>query len=91
VVRDLLDATAAESGVKHAEQLMFINMMLEIGGTDETGNKILKFIHDSALLNRGSGVDWIAEHLPKRYTTIKKNVSAKLKVLNHNTDARCGE
>jgi hypothetical protein len=90
-LKRMLDGIAEGVGLKFAEQLLFLQLLNDIGGTDDVGNKILRFIRHCVELNKHTkDVDWAADHLPKRYTSIKRNIDKKLKELNRSTDAATG-
>jgi hypothetical protein len=89
--RARLDEESKETGLKHVEQLLFVNLMIDIQGTNATGDKILAFMHKCAELNMVDSKDnWVRKYLPKRYSSLKKKVSKRLKKINDATDARAG-
>ncbi len=85
-----LDNASKEAGLTRVEQLMFVNLLSDIKGTQSTGDKILAFMHKCTELNKDSGIDWITEYMPQRYTTLKKKISKKVKEINNATDVRAG-
>jgi hypothetical protein len=86
-----LDAVAEGVGLQYAEQLLFMKLLHDINGTDEVGNKILAFIHECVKLNKHNASGDLAErNLPKRCTTIKRNMGRKLREINKSSDIATG-
>jgi hypothetical protein len=86
-----MDAIAVERGLKNFEELMFAQMMNDLGisGTNAVGDKIIGFMRRVEEINNIRS--WAHEKLPGKYSTIKNKLIAKVKNINNAEDYITGK
>jgi hypothetical protein len=86
-LKQVLDDISKDAGCRFVEQLLLLEMILSIDGTDATATKILTFLHKcNDLQPEHERSAWISERIPKTFKGLKRKVRERIKEINSSSE-----